>query len=142
MPDYFEDQYPRGEGLKNTHLRVSPRSRNLLILAAAMIAVGVIVLTMWPRHQSANPEQEKAKAKATDEREGKGGGEVELSPQALAAAGIEVVAVTERPAIALPRVTGAVEVNQQQTQQVTPLVSGRIERVNVVLGDHVRPGAE
>jgi cobalt-zinc-cadmium efflux system membrane fusion protein len=38
-------------------------------------------------------------------------------------------------------VTGSVETNQQQTQQATPLVSGRVERVNAALGDLVRKGA-
>jgi len=49
--------------------------------------------------------------------------------------------VTVRPAVALLTVTGSVEANQQQTQSATPLVSGRVERVNVALGDHVRSGA-
>ena len=123
--------------------RFSPRSRNLLILAGTALLVGVISLFMWPRHERANDNRAKAGAEANEsgEHEAEAGKEVELSAQSLAAAGIEVVAVTERPAIALLRVTGAVEANQQQTQQVTPLVSGRVERVNVVLGDHVRAGA-
>jgi cobalt-zinc-cadmium efflux system membrane fusion protein len=58
----------------------------------------------------------------------------------LSAAGIETVSVVEHPAVALLRVTGTVEADQQQTQQVTPLVSGRVERVHVVLGDSVRAG--
>jgi cobalt-zinc-cadmium efflux system membrane fusion protein len=49
--------------------------------------------------------------------------------------------VTERPAVALLHSTGTVEANQQQSQQATPLVGGRIERVNVSLGDRVRAGA-
>lgn len=36
--------------------------------------------------------------------------------------------------------TGTVEANQQQTQQATPLVSGRVEKVYVSLGDRVRAG--
>ena len=59
----------------------------------------------------------------------------------LVAAGIEIEGVTERPAVALLQSTGTVEANQQQSQQATPLVGGRIERVNVSLGDHVRAGA-
>lgn len=67
--------------------------------------------------------------------------EVELSPEAVMATSIETVSVAEHPAVALLRVTGTVEADQQQTQQVTPLVSGRVERVHVVLGDSVRAGA-
>jgi cobalt-zinc-cadmium efflux system membrane fusion protein len=75
-----------------------------------------------------------------DAAQGEGKG-VKLTPEALAAAGIEVEGVTQRPAVALVRVTGTVETNQQQTQQVTLLVSGRVERVNVVQGDVVRTGS-
>ena len=66
--------------------------------------------------------------------------EVSLSPEALAAAKLEFAEVAARAGGGVLRVTGSVEVNQQQMQQATPLVSGRVERVNVVLGDRVRAG--
>ncbi len=66
--------------------------------------------------------------------------EVVLPTEALATAGIEIVGVTQRPAVARLTVTGSVAANQQQMQQVTPLVGGRVEHVNVALGDHVRAG--
>lgn len=69
------------------------------------------------------------------------GKEVSLSPTALAAAKIEFEAVTERVAVASLVATGSVEPNQEQTQAVTPLVSGRVERVLAVQGDVVRAGA-
>ena len=64
--------------------------------------------------------------------------EIEMSAEALKAARLEFVEVTSRLSGGSLRVTGSVEVNQQQTQQATPLVSGRIERVYVALGDRVR----
>jgi membrane fusion protein, heavy metal efflux system len=117
--------------------RLSPRNRNWVISIAALSLVVVLALLLWPRRDKPNV-QSKAESEHNDEGSQS---EVSLSAEALAAAGIEIVSVTERPAIALLRVTGAVEANQQQTQQVTPLVSGRVERVNVVLGDNVRAGA-
>ncbi len=66
--------------------------------------------------------------------------EVSLTAAALHAAKLEYAEVTPRDAAALLRVTGSVETNQQQTQQVTPLVTGRVERVYVVLGDRVNAG--
>ncbi|MBC7909959.1 MAG: efflux RND transporter periplasmic adaptor subunit [Pyrinomonadaceae bacterium] len=75
---------------------------------------------------------------AGEQKDEHGDSEVKLSPEALAAAGIEIEGITQRPAVALLKVTGTVEANQQQTQQATPLVGGRIERVHVVLGDRVR----
>src|SRR5262245_32420815 len=63
---------------------------------------------------------------------GKGdAGEVKLSEQALKAAKVETAEVVEQSPDEVLRVTGTVETNQQQTQQVTPLVSGRVDRVNV-----------
>jgi cobalt-zinc-cadmium efflux system membrane fusion protein len=122
--------------------RVSSRNRNLLIIVGTAVLLGVLALFLWPRHESASKRQGNAVAENNNaEEDAKAGNEVVLSPTTLAAAGIEIVSVTERPAVALLRVTGAVEANQQQTQQVTPLVSGRVERVNVVLGDHVQAGA-
>ena len=67
--------------------------------------------------------------------------EIALPPDVLARAGIQTEGVTQRPAVALLNVTGAVETNPQQTQAVTPLVGGRVERVNVAVGDRVGAGA-
>ncbi|HKQ05621.1 MAG TPA: efflux RND transporter periplasmic adaptor subunit [Blastocatellia bacterium] len=119
------------------------RRRNLLFIVGALVLALILALIFWPRHKSAGPSDSRAGAGAErgEKREEGAGSEVELSPEAMTAAGIEIVAVTQRPAVALMRVTGAVEANQQQTQQVTPLAPGRVERVNVALGDHVRAGA-
>ena len=121
--------------------RRSPhRNRNLIIVAAfAALALVVLVLLLWSRSKPVA--QEKANAEATQGTEKTSViSEVVLSPEAVKSAGIEMEGVTQRPAIALLRVTGTVESNQQQTQQVTPLVSGRVERVNVSLGDRVSAG--
>lgn len=73
--------------------------------------------------------------------EGGEANEVELEPEAMAAAGIEIEGVTQRVAVAPLTAGGTVEANQEQTQQVTPLVSGRVENVFVSLGDVVRKGS-
>jgi membrane fusion protein, heavy metal efflux system len=86
-------------------------------------------------------EPAKAEASAPKEEHKEGEGEaVELKPEALQAAKLEYATVEERAATGLLRVTGSVEANQQQVQQATPLVAGRVERVYVVLGDRVRKG--
>jgi len=81
-----------------------------------------------------------AETKTEAKEEHSQGGEVELSEESLKAAKIETAEVTEQAAGETLRVTGSVETNQQLTQQVTPLVSGRVERVNAALGDRVRKG--
>ena len=115
--------------------------RNLIIAVAAIILAVALALIIWPGGDSAGQgNQQPGGAGPLSEHEGEGN-EVELSEEAMAAAGIEIVAVSERPAVSLLRVPGTVEANQQKVQQVTPLVSGRVERVQAAIGDRVRAGA-
>jgi cobalt-zinc-cadmium efflux system membrane fusion protein len=119
----------------------APRSNSgliFIIIAAVTLAIASGLYFLM-RDGDSKPEEKAAVEEHADEHGG--GNEVELSEEALEAAKIEYATATERPAVALLRVTGTVEANQQQTQQVTPLVTGRVERVNVALGDRVRAGA-
>ena len=125
-----------------------PLSRNRKVAAVAAAAsvalVAVVGLLVWSRGGGAEKTKVAVEAgaeKHADEHGEGAGQEVELPPEALEAAGIEVEGVTQRPAVALLRATGAVEVNQQQTQKATPLVGGRVERVHVAPGDFVRAGS-
>jgi cobalt-zinc-cadmium efflux system membrane fusion protein len=122
-----------------------PSRRNLVIIASvALFAMfAILVLAMWWRSGRESTEVN-VKSGAADAQKDDGQaatGEVKLSTEARAAAGIEIEGVTQRPAVAMLRVTGTVETNPQQTQQATTLVSGRVERVNVVLGDRVGAGS-
>jgi len=113
-------------------------------LRTALLSAGMLILTALFLSACGNAKKEeaaKAEAgeKAGEHKEGVGE-EVSLSPEALAAAKLEFAEVTARAGGGVLRVTGSVEVNQQQMQQATPLVSGRVERVNVALGDRVRVG--
>ncbi len=122
-----------------------PSRRNLVIIASvALFAMfSIIVLAMWWRSGSDSTavNVNAGAGDAAKNEEQAVAGEVKLSPEARAAAGIEIEGVTQRPAVAMLRVTGTVETNPQQTQQATTLVSGRVERVNVVIGDRVRSGS-
>lgn len=117
-------------------------SKKKLVLGAVIALVVLLVagtgIWLWSRSSTKKPADKTASEEA--EHAGEDGKEVKLSPEALAAAQIEIDGVTERPAVALLKVAGTVENNPQQTQQVTPLVSGRVERVNVQLGDRVGAG--
>lgn len=110
--------------------------RKLLIIGV-IVLIGFVAtsLIIWRQEGKANP-------KPTPEVESKANveNEVAISTDAVATSGIEIVDVIERPVIETMHVTGAVEANQQQTQQATPLVSGRIEQIKVSLGDHVQRG--
>lgn len=108
------------------------------VIAALILAIASVVYFMM-RDKDSKPAEKAAVEEHADEHGG--GAEVELSEEALDAAKIEYAAATERPAVAMLRVTGTVEANQQHMQQVTPLVGGRVNRVLVALGDRVRAGA-
>ncbi len=68
-------------------------------------------------------------------------GLVELTPEAMTAAGIQSVQVMQRVAVTPLKATGTIEANAQRMQEVTPLVSGRVERVTAVAGDRVSAGS-
>lgn len=115
---------------------MSKRNRNIVIIVAVSLVALVGIYLIFLRSSEKPPVQVNTEAAHEDNEQ-----EVKLSPEALVAAGIEIEGVTERPAVALLQATGTIEPNQQQSQQATPLVGGRIERVNVSLGDRVRAGA-
>jgi biotin carboxyl carrier protein len=110
------------------------RRLGFFVTAVLILAIASVVYFQM-RNKGPKPEEKTV----VEERAEDNG--VELSGESLEAAKIEYTTVTERPAVALLRVTGTVEANQQQMQQVTPLVAGRVDRVPVVLGDRVRAGA-
>src|SRR5262249_7097590 len=119
------------------------RRAGAIIAACAQLVVISLFFAACSGANSKNEEKTEVEAKTETKGEhGQGAtDEVKLSTAALKAAKIETAEVTRQSPGEILRVTGSVETNQQQTQQVTPLVSGRVERVNVALGDRVRAGA-
>lgn len=115
------------------------RGNRYLILCGFMVAALLAVFPFLPRSKNLKPEATSAHRQS--EPEGGIKSEVELSGEAQRAAGIEFVEVSRRPFTATLRFTGTIEANPMQTQQVTPLIGGRVERVNVAQGDRVRAGA-
>ena len=147
---YDPEAYDSDKVVRRTWITRGSQNRNLLIIAGAVVLLIVLAFLLWPGGGDSKKIAANIKTEQGDEHkegeheegeEHEEGKEVELSPEAMEAAGIEIVTVSQRSAVALLRVTGTVEANQQQTQQVTPLVGGRLERVNVTLGDRVRAGA-
>src|SRR5687767_7572309 len=63
-----------------------------------------------------------------------------LSPEAIQRAGIEVAAVTAATGEASIRVPGVVQANSYKQVVVSPLVAGRVTRVQAELGQRVRRG--
>ena len=111
--------------------------------AAALIVLLAVLTYVWWARKSSRTMADGAHAEAghADEHGANEGKEVKLEPDAMTAAGLSIEGVTQRPAVALLQANGTVEANPQQTQSVTPLVGGRVERVNVAIGDRVAQGA-
>lgn len=118
----------------------NPQKMFAWILTAVIVGLIAIVGLIWIVSKRSAPDPEAETAEVAVNADAKAPTEVKLEPETVAAANLEYEGVTQRPAIALLRVTGTVESNQQETQQVTPLVSGRVERVNVAVGDRVSSG--
>jgi cobalt-zinc-cadmium efflux system membrane fusion protein len=116
-----------------------PKKRFIWILTAVIVGlIAVIGITWLATRKSTDVKVENTKTE--DEHGDESGKEVRLDPDALESAGIRIEGVTSRPAIALLEVTGTVEADPQQTQAVTPLVPGRVEKVYVAIGDRVSAG--
>src|SRR5262249_28618242 len=119
------------------------KQKRFLITGVLLAACLLVFLLLWgslsgnKKIQKGTSTEVVHKEEQKEEGEGK---DVALSPEALKAAHIETAEVTNHSLNATLRFTGSVEANQQQTQQITPLVGGRVERVNVALGDHVKAG--
>ena len=121
------------------------RRRGFPAWMIALSVIGVVtiltLLFIWSKQSAGNETTVAVKTEAGEEDHTGGASEVKLDPEMLESAGIEVETVTQRPAIALLKTTGAIETNPQQTQAVTPLVGGRVENMNVRVGNTVQKGA-
>ncbi len=126
----------------NTQIQTSQRSLLSVFLLCMLAALFLSACNGGAKKEEAakTPAAEKPGEHKEEEHKEGAGEEVKLSPETLKAAKLEYAVAETRAASGVLRVTGSVEANQQQTQQATPLVSGRVERVSVALGDRVRAG--
>lgn len=112
-----------------------PQSRGWLVTGVIIGTAAVLCLVLWfslsRRTLKENPAEEKKEGSSTT---------VELEPGAHGTPGLQLVTVNNKVPLSTFSVAGTVEPNQQQLQQITPLVSGRVENIFVTLGAHVKPG--
>ena len=135
--DRFSGERLAYEVAAEREARSSRRTRNIVIVTLVSLVALVAIYALFLRGDSesstaVNVNAETAKEADHGPEEGE---EVMLTPEALVSAGIEIEGVTQRPAVVLIKVTGTVETNQQQTQQASALVSGRV--AHKFLGDLV-----
>jgi len=67
--------------------------------------------------------------------------EVELTPEAARNFGVATAPVARRPLTALVRATGMIGFNELRLAHITPLARGRVQSVEVSVGDQVANGA-
>jgi membrane fusion protein, heavy metal efflux system len=110
--------------------------RDLMMMAAglllAFIAFGVWTALRDGDEAATETEQTAAPQASADE--------LTVSADILKAAAIEIATVATKPRAERVTASGTIEPNELQIQDVTPLVSGRVERLSVVEGTNVRAG--
>lgn len=116
-------------------------SRRDGLMVAGGVLVALLAVYLWSTWRHAGAPSEEAGEKAPSDSRDAPSNELTVSHDVVVAAGIESVAVTTGPAYERVQTTGIVEPDQQQIQEVTPLIAGRVERVSAALGDFVQEGA-
>lgn len=123
--------------------RSNGQSIAIIVLTIALVIVSVLLLRSYQKTTSQSVAQTEHIEHKDDHKsaEGRTSSEVELEPEVLASLKLETVPVKEETQTSTLKVTGSIEANQQYLQQASALVSGRVEKVNYVLGDKVEAGA-
>ena len=113
-------------------------SRRDVVLVAAGILAALVAVGLWTtfRSDGAEPSTETEQATAPQTS----ADEIVVSAEVLKAAGVELATVSLGPRVERVTASGTVEPNELQIQDVTPLVSGRVERLSVVEGTAVSAG--
>ncbi len=105
------------------------------LMAIGIIAISVLLCSLLWLNLSSKGATQKAEPEATTTENTN---TVELNPKNLNQ--VELATVTTRRPTASFSVVATVEPNQEQLQQITPLVAGRVQKIYVALGDHVTAG--
>ena len=127
------------EPIKTEETPMHGAKRKQWIIGAVLLVVAIIALVAFTGRDEKPGAETESSAEGEHEQE-EAEGLVELTPEAMIAAGIQYAQATQRVAISPLKATGTIEANQERMQQVTPLVSGRVERVFAVAGDRVSAG--
>lgn len=119
------------EELQSTSNADEPKkaARGWLVTAIIIGIAGLLCAGLWFGLSTRAPKESAEPPQKSDE--------LDIDQKA---AGIKLVTVTKTAPASTFAVAGTVEPNQQQLQQVTPLVAGRVENICVALGDFVRKG--
>lgn len=112
-------------------------SRRDLMMMAAGLLVAFVAFGVWTALRDGEEAATETEATAAPQASAD---ELTVSADILKAAAIETATVTTKPRVERVSASGTIEPNELQIQDVTPLVSGRVERLSVVEGTNVRAG--
>jgi membrane fusion protein, heavy metal efflux system len=130
-----------GEVEETGEVEVPKNNFKAWIITAVIIGlIGLIGLGLILRKSFSGEKTNAESAEKTEEHSNEEGKEVKLDQEMLNSAGLKYEGVTSQTAVSLLRTTGTIEANPQQMQQITSLVSGKVERVAVSIGDRVSNG--
>ena len=117
----------------------TPRvSRRDVMMIAAGLLVALVAVGLWTRFSDKGEDASTEAPAAAKPKES--ADELVVTAEILEAADIQTVTVTSSPRVERVTASGTVEPNELQIQDVTPLVSGRVERLAVVEGSAVSAG--
>ncbi|MHC8395652.1 efflux RND transporter periplasmic adaptor subunit [Pseudomonas sp. LB3P93] len=121
--------------------------KKLIVVAAATLALGIGIGSMWPGNASIDAHADEAAEHADHAEEGAAAdgehteeGHLELSAEQITAAGIQLAeARAQNISLGLP-FPGEVRFDEDRTAHVVPRVPGVVESVSVNLGQSVKKG--
>ncbi|MBP5943405.1 MULTISPECIES: efflux RND transporter periplasmic adaptor subunit [Pseudomonas] len=121
--------------------------KKLIVVAAATLALGIGIGSMWPGNASIDAHADEGAEHANHAEEGAAAdgdhgeeGHIELSAEQITAAGIQLAeARAQTISLGLP-FPGEVRFDEDRTAHVVPRVPGVVESVSVNLGQSVKKG--
>ena len=132
----FRNKRPGGGQTQTRRQKVWRKS-----IYVGLFLSGLLMACASPEPESAHTEVETSKAEAPAKEHGEHEEEiVELTPEAASQIEIRTAPVTERALAAELETTGQVDFDETRLAHVSPRISGRVHRVDAILGQNVRAG--
>lgn len=116
-------------------------SRRDLGMLATGLGVALVTFAAWTLLPHSTTDGPPAKTAPNEQTAETSADDFKVNADVLKAAAIAYATVTEGPRVERVAAAGTVQANELEMQDVTPLVSGRIERLAVVEGTVVQAGA-
>ena len=115
------------------------RKTIISLVILALISAGLLFWLLMPRRTAENAATPKSEEKAVEKKE-ETTNRVELSPEALKRANLEIIEVTSQSLGQVLSATGHLAMNEDASVRVGTFVDGRVVHIFAKVGDFVRKG--